>query len=164
MLATYWLFVRESSVAELFNEHFGHFVCIIWFLRNTKTSAFNSQHNVHKTYMYIFTDKFKQTLSSTAILTVQPWYAKIYFNSITVKSGVLFPPILQHCRQYCNVHALIAPSKLHRKLQVAAISIFTNLLISIFCWQSFADKNTAEQYLVAWQYCYQRKSTRKILK
>ena len=29
---------------------------------------------------------------------------------ITVKSGVLFPPILQHCRQYCNVHALIAPS------------------------------------------------------
>ena len=23
---------------------------------------------------------------------------------IAVKSGVLFPPILQHCRQYCNVH------------------------------------------------------------
>ena len=38
---------------------------------------------------------------------------------VTVKSGVLFPPILEHWRQYCNVHALIVPSKLHRNLQVA---------------------------------------------
>ena len=44
---------------------------------------------------------------------------------IAVKSGVLFPPILQHCRQYCNVHVLIAPNKLHRNLQVATISIST---------------------------------------
>ena len=38
-----------------------------------------------------------------------------YKNStkeVTVKSGALFPPILQHCCQYCNVHALVAPSKL----------------------------------------------------
>ena len=64
-------------------------------------------------------------------------------NSFTVKSGVLFPPILLHSRQYCNVHALIALSKLHRNLQVATISISTNLLIS---WQIFAYKNTAKQY------------------
>ena len=61
-------------------------------------------------------------------------------------TDVLFPPILQDCRQYCNVHALIAPSKLHRNLQVATISVLTNLLISILCWQFFADKNTAKQY------------------
>ena len=33
---------------------------------------------------------------------------------ITVKSDVLFPAILQHCHQYCNVHAVTAPSKLQR--------------------------------------------------
>ena len=26
----------------------------------------------------------------------------VIVNKLTVKSGVLFPPILQHCRQYCN--------------------------------------------------------------
>ena len=26
---------------------------------------------------------------------------------------------MQHCRQYCSVHALTAPSKWHQKLQVA---------------------------------------------
>ena len=66
----------------------------------------------------------------------------------TVKSGVLFPPILQHCRQYCNVHALIAPSKLHRNLQVAAMSISTNLLISTFSRHIFVDKNTGKQLIL----------------
>ena len=82
----------------------------------------------------------------------------------TVKSGVLFPRMLQHCRQYCNVYALIAQSKLHRNLQVATISISTYLLISIFSWQIFAEKNASKQYLVAWQHFYQRKSARKVLK
>ena len=50
---------------------------------------------------------------------------------VTVKPDVLFPPILQDCRQYCNVHALIASSKLQRNLQVATISVLTNLLISV---------------------------------
>ena len=67
---------------------------------------------------------------------------------ITVKSGVLFPPILQHWRQYCNVHALIVPSKLHRNLQVATVSVWTNLWISILSWQIFADKNTAKQLIL----------------
>ena len=65
---------------------------------------------------------------------------------LTVKPDVLFPPILQDCRQYCNVHALIAPSKLHRNLQVATISVLINLLISILSWQIFADKSNAKQY------------------
>ena len=69
-------------------------------------------------------------------------------NKFTVKSGVLFPPILQHSRQYCNVHALIAPSKLHRNLQVAAMSISTNLLISIFSRHIFVDKNTGKQLIL----------------
>ena len=47
----------------------------------------------------------------------------------------------QHCNYY--IHALIAPSKLHRNLQVATISILISLLISIFSWQIFADKNIA---------------------
>ena len=51
------------------------------------------------------------------------------------------PPILQHCRQYCNVHALIASTKLHRNLEVAIISMSTNLLISILSRQIFADKD-----------------------
>ena len=38
-----------------------------------------------------------------------------------------------------------------RNLQIATASISTNVLISIFSWQIFADKNTAKQYLVAWQ-------------
>ena len=67
---------------------------------------------------------------------------------ITVKSGVLFPPILQRWRQYCNVHALIVPSKLHLNLQVATVSISTNLWISILSWQIFADKNTAKQLIL----------------
>ena len=50
---------------------------------------------------------------------------------VTVKPHVLFPPILQDCRQYCHVHSLIAPSKLQRNLQVATISVLTNLLISV---------------------------------
>ena len=73
---------------------------------------------------------------------------KITLCGVTVKSGVLFPSILQHWRQYCNVHALIVPSKLHWNLQVATISTSTNLWISIFSWQIFADKNTAKQLIL----------------
>ena len=44
--------------------------------------------------------------------------------------------------------AIIVPSKLHRNLQVATVSISTNLWISILSWQIFADKNTAKQLIL----------------
>ena len=66
-------------------------------------------------------------------------------SNFTVKSDVLFPAILQHCRQYCNVHAVIAPSKLLRKLQVAAMSISSKFVdLNIFKMHIFCDKNTAK--------------------
>ena len=91
----------------------------------------------------------------------QTAFFDIRIAHLTVKSGVLFPRMLQHCRQYCNVYVLIAPSKLHRNLQIATISISTYLLISIFSCQIFAEKNASKQYLVAWQHFYQRKSAEK---
>ena len=59
------------------------------------------------------------------------------------------PPILQHCRQYCNVHALIviAPSKLQLEL-ASSNCIYFNLLNSIFSWHIFADKNTGKQLIL----------------
>ena len=55
--------------------------------------------------------------------------------------------LLQGCSQ-ASVHALIAQSKLQRNLQVATISISTNLLISMLSWLNFADKNTAKQLIL----------------
>ena len=51
-------------------------------------------------------NKFETFLAVNELITY--WF--------TVKSGVLFPPVLQHWRQYCSVHALIVPSKLHGNL------------------------------------------------
>ena len=86
---------------------------------------------------------------------------KIYHISLktlhfAVKSGVL-------CPQYCNIDVNIAIF-MRKLLRVATTSISTNLLISIFSRQIFADKNAVKQYLFAWRYFYQRKSAWKILK
>ena len=100
--------------------------------------------------LYILSNSLSISLrfstSPLRFFNVETPFTYKFRRDFTVKPDVLFPPILQDCRQYCNVHALIAPSKLHRNLQVSTISVLTNLLISILSWQIFADKNTAKQY------------------
>ena len=71
--------------------------------------------------------------------------------------------------QHCNALPSIlqfscanCPEQVAPELASCNYSILTNLLISIFSWQIFGDKNTAKQYLVAWQNFYQRKSARNI--
>jgi hypothetical protein len=50
--------------------------------------------------------------------------------TFTVKPDVLFPAVLQHCRQYCEIPWSIAPSKLQSDLQAASQVANVNLTIS----------------------------------
>ena len=55
---------------------------------------------------------------------------------LTVKSDVMPPP--PNCDIAVNIAMLIAPNKLHRKLQVASISILNQFV-------DFADRNATKQ-------------------
>ena len=90
--------------------------------------------------------------------------AKWQIFVFTVKSGVLFPPSIATLASILQCSCANCSEQVAPELASCDYSILTNLLISIFSWQIFANENTAKQYLVAWKYFYQRKSARKILK
>ena len=76
--------------------------------------------------------------------------------SVPPNIGTL-PSILQCSCANCSEQ--FAPN-----LQVATISILTNLLILILFWQIFADKSAAKRLNIVWKHFFQRKSAKKILK
>ena len=73
------------------------FVSLRWTKRHPSIRLYSNQihHTTHQETM---------PLDS---MDIPVWTQRKYITLFTVKPDVLFPPILQDCRQYCNVHALL---------------------------------------------------------